>query len=295
MKLKIELVPETCFFKNLRSEIPPATWDKLRKECYAKADNTCEICGGRGDKHPVECHEIWEYNDSTNTQILKGLIALCPQCHEVKHIGLAQLQGKFGQALSHLAEINNISIKEARSEVTKAFNVWGRRSKKNWTLDISWLNQKLQPAPIRSIYCCACRKDIEAYLTNGAEVYPHREDLKDIPFWKCPTCGNHVGCHVKTDKPTDPLGYIPTPVIAQWRRLIHAKMDPLWQSGAWTRRAVYAWMTQQLGWKFHISCLRTIKEAETAYLLLDRIPKTKEESDQTSIEMNRIFGEDVPL
>lgn len=35
------------------------------------------------------------------------------------------------------------------------------------------------------IFCCGCQKEVDALLTSGAEIYPHRCDLKDLPFWKC--------------------------------------------------------------------------------------------------------------
>ncbi len=60
------------------------------------------------------------------------------------------------------------------------------------------------------IYCCGCNEKIKARLTNGEEIYPHRTDLYLLPFWKCDSCGNFVGCHHKTDNPTKPLGCIPS-------------------------------------------------------------------------------------
>lgn len=60
------------------------------------------------------------------------------------------------------------------------------------------------------IYCTGCGKDVQARLTDGAERYPHRPDLYELPFWKCDTCGNYVGCHHKTRAPTKPLGCIAT-------------------------------------------------------------------------------------
>jgi hypothetical protein len=60
-KLSIELVPQTCWFSNVRDHVDQKTWDILRKDTYKKANYKCEICGGVGSKHPVECHEIWDY------------------------------------------------------------------------------------------------------------------------------------------------------------------------------------------------------------------------------------------
>lgn len=45
------------------------------------------------------------------------------------------------------------------------------------------------------IHCCGCGETVTARLTDGREIYPHRQDLSGLPFWKCDTCGNYVGCH----------------------------------------------------------------------------------------------------
>jgi 5-methylcytosine-specific restriction endonuclease McrA len=106
-KLTVEIVPESCHFKNVRSEVSKEQWDKLRKQTYRAANYRCEICGGKGDKWPVECHEVRDYNEETKMQKLVRLIVLCPACHEVKHLDLASLNGRFEEAVSHLRTINN--------------------------------------------------------------------------------------------------------------------------------------------------------------------------------------------
>jgi hypothetical protein len=142
IKLTIELVPKTCWFSNVRKHISNSEWDLLRKETYRKAKNRCEICDGVGSKHPVECHEIWNYDDETYTQRLEGLIALCPSCHSVKHIGLASLNDHFGEAVAHLAKVNGWSALEAEKFVANELRIWKERSQHEWTLDLSWLEHK---------------------------------------------------------------------------------------------------------------------------------------------------------
>lgn len=93
--LTVELVPKTCWFSNVRENVPRSTWDKLRKATYAAANYHCEVCGEQGSRHPVECHEIWRYHSKRFVQKLFGLVALCPACHEVKHFGLALPQKPF--------------------------------------------------------------------------------------------------------------------------------------------------------------------------------------------------------
>ena len=137
MKLSIELVPQSSFYTNLRSMLPKVKWDEIRKEQYKKSKYTCDVCGGIGDRWPVECHEIWEYDDKNHIQKLVGFTSLCPACHEVKHIGLAGIRGRHEQALQHLMAINNISKMEATICIEEQFSIWHLRSQRAWEVDIT--------------------------------------------------------------------------------------------------------------------------------------------------------------
>lgn len=140
-RLTIELVPSTSWFDNVRSAVTKSDWDIIRKQVYKEANSICQICGGIGSKHPVECHEIWEYNDTTMIQKLNGMIALCPKCHMVKHIGFAQIQGKLNVAISHLSKVNKISKKEAEKYVADSFLLWSKRSLHSWSVDLTYLSK----------------------------------------------------------------------------------------------------------------------------------------------------------
>ena len=140
-KLTIELVPSTTWGENLRSLLSKSEWDRIRKSVYEKAQNKCEICGGVGPRWPVECHEIWYYEEESKTQYLRGFVALCPNCHQVKHMGRTMSIGKGLQATKHLAKVNGWSLQDARYYIEVMFEVWHRRSQENWKLDISWLNE----------------------------------------------------------------------------------------------------------------------------------------------------------
>lgn len=138
-KLTIELVPASQWNDNLRSHLTPAKWNMLRSACYAKAGHICEICAGRGPKHPVECHEIWDYNDSARVQTLLGLISLCPACHQVKHIGLAAHRGLLGRAMLHLMNVNEWPGELAEQYIMRQFEIHHLRSQLQWSIDLSWL------------------------------------------------------------------------------------------------------------------------------------------------------------
>lgn len=124
----------------------------------------------------------------------------------------------------------------------------------------------------RIIYCCGCERDVQARLTFGDEIYPSRPDLASLPFWRCDSCRNYVGCHHKTDKPTRPLGCIPTPELRRARGKIHAILDPLWKSGRIGRRPLYAKIAERMEQRsFHTSHIRTIEQAREVYRVVLQI------------------------
>jgi len=140
-KLTIEFVPTTCWFSNVRDHVSAAVWKKITAVVAEKAGSRCEICDGRGHRHPVECHEVWFYDDKTLTQKLVRLIALCPSCHEVKHIGLTKKRGRLKKALEHMAKVNQWHITRAEIYRKNVFALWRRRSLFAWKLDLSYLNE----------------------------------------------------------------------------------------------------------------------------------------------------------
>lgn len=121
------------------------------------------------------------------------------------------------------------------------------------------------------IYCIKCNKDIEARLTDGKEIYQHRPDLYSIPFWKCDTCKNFVGCHWKSDKPTKPLGNIPTKEVKQIRMKIHSILDPLWKQGKMRRSELYAVLSKELGYTYHTAEIKSVEDGEKIIKLLTKI------------------------
>jgi hypothetical protein len=142
MKLTVELVPSTCWYVNVRSNVSKSKWDRIRKEVYKKAGYKCEICGGIGSTWPVEAHEIFEYDDQIHVQRLVQIMALCSKCHEVKHLGRAMACGKLDAAKEHLAEVNEWTTQETDDYVAKQFELWQERSKHDWTLDLSVLEDE---------------------------------------------------------------------------------------------------------------------------------------------------------
>lgn len=105
--LTVELVPQTCWFSNVRDHVSQATWNVLRK-----------------------------------VQKLTGLTALCPSCHQVKHIGLAEIRGQAEAAKKHLAKVNCWTTQQTETYLAEVWQIWGERSQHSWKLDLSWLEQE---------------------------------------------------------------------------------------------------------------------------------------------------------
>lgn len=139
--LTVELVPRTSWFVNVRSHVSKGEWERLKKLTFGRAGHRCEICGGRGPKWPVECHEVFAYDDARHVQKLVRLVALCPGCHEVKHFGLAGVRGRRREALAHLARVNGWSQADAELYLEACFETWHRRSCHEWTLDLTHLEE----------------------------------------------------------------------------------------------------------------------------------------------------------
>jgi hypothetical protein len=139
IKLTIELVPNTCWFSNVRNHVSKDEWDRIRKAVFRNAQNRCQVCGGRGPQWPVECHEIFDFINETRTQKLLSLAAVCPSCHQVKHIGLAQIKGKEQEALEHICNVNGWTMSQARTYEESQIEIWRERCQYDWSVDLSFL------------------------------------------------------------------------------------------------------------------------------------------------------------
>jgi hypothetical protein len=147
LRLTIDLVPETCWYSSLYRQIPQSKWKKLRKQACAEAGDACQICGAKGR---LNCHEVWEFDDKTFTQKLKGFVALCSMCHHIKHFGMFQILVGKGQldldaVIDHFCKVNNVSRKVFGAHKTQAFDVWRERSQHQWEADLGKWREFIAP------------------------------------------------------------------------------------------------------------------------------------------------------
>ncbi len=139
-KLQFELVPDGCWYSNLRTILSKAQWDFLKSDAKERADGKCMICGTKTSR--LEAHERWSYDEKTATQKLEDIVAVCKDCHAVIHIGRTQLKGDEARAEKHYMKVNNCTYAEYRKELGKANEIHQRRNQiSEWKLDLSYLKK----------------------------------------------------------------------------------------------------------------------------------------------------------
>lgn len=139
-KLSFELVPEECWYSNLRSVLSQSEWDVIRKDAYKRYRYRCACCGASGR---MEAHEKWSYDEGKALQKLEEVVALCRGCHEVVHIGRTQLMGRQMDAMEHYMKVNQCSQMDFHAALQAANEEYLRRNKiEGWVTDLTWLKEK---------------------------------------------------------------------------------------------------------------------------------------------------------
>ena len=139
-KLNFELVPDSCWYSNLRTLLSKKQWDFIRKDAIARSNGVCAICGAKVKR--LEGHEQWEYDEKNGIQKLVNVIAVCHDCHSVIHIGRTQLVGDIERAEKHFQKVNNCSYADYRKALGQANEDHQRRNQvSQWNLDLTWLQR----------------------------------------------------------------------------------------------------------------------------------------------------------
>lgn len=140
--LFVDMVPQSCWFTNVRTCVGKRDWERIRWMVTSRADNRCEVCGARPDRSKeisMETHERWSYDVGQKVQTLRRLICLCTSCHTVTHYGLAQIKGLKAVAFAHLMKVNGWNKITTQVQISDAFDLWKLRSSVTWSLDLSIL------------------------------------------------------------------------------------------------------------------------------------------------------------
>jgi hypothetical protein len=100
-----------------------------------------------------------------------GLVALCPACHRVKHLGRSHAEGRGDGAIAQLMAVNGWSIEKTEAYIDLVLDIWKLRSRAPWGLDLSWLaahgiaiparrdapgeSRQVDPSRVSQPDCCA--------------------------------------------------------------------------------------------------------------------------------------------
>ena len=135
-KLEFEMVPDGCWYVNLRSHYSKKDWDVIRLDAKNRANGKCMICGRKTER--LEAHEKWSYDEKKAVQKLEDVVSICHDCHSVIHIGRTQLLGNTEKAENHYMKVNGVSYSEMRKDLGVANEIHKRRNLiSEWITDIS--------------------------------------------------------------------------------------------------------------------------------------------------------------
>lgn len=87
-----------------------------------------------------------------------------------------------------------------------------------------------------------------AEWVQNKEIYG-RNYGKSYMCWLCKPCDAYVGCHENTRRP---LGTIANKETREWRKKVHAVIDPLWRENEYKRGEVYMALNDAFGEEVHV-------------------------------------------
>ena len=142
-KLNFELIPDGCWYYNLRSVLSKEQWDFIKKDAKERSGGKCAVCGRKTAS--LDAHEQWEYDEKNGVQKLKNVIAVCKDCHAAIHINRTWLKGDPERAENHYMKVNGCSYTEMRADMGKANETQKRLNLvSEWKLDLSWLKRYIK-------------------------------------------------------------------------------------------------------------------------------------------------------
>jgi hypothetical protein len=152
--LQLELIPESSWGRSLAHLLPRPIWDEIRRDVYKEFDYTCCLC--KATDCEVHAHELWEYNDKTHVQKLRGFQCLCADCHAVKHWGhTVQMvhEGKYPKdtierLTLHFCRVNNCGPLDFELHKVEMGNLYQKRSKHVYKIDFG----RFEPSKVVKIW-----------------------------------------------------------------------------------------------------------------------------------------------
>lgn len=142
LRLSIEPIPAGSRLASLARLMPAGRWHRIRRTVYRHASYRCRICGRQGR---LRCHELWQYNQETGYQWLRGFQALCRDCHDVKHILFARNSRQRARLLRHFMTVNGASYRQAEGCLKAARRRQHRLNQRDWIVNYGDYNWRMPP------------------------------------------------------------------------------------------------------------------------------------------------------
>lgn len=176
-RLTIELTPASAPHVDVRRQAGRAVWAHIARTALRRAHGACGVCGAGERADELTCHPVYHYDLDAQVGRLDEIIALCPACLQVKHVGRAFIHGHYREARAHLARVNGWTTERAERYVRESFRTWEQRSEHAWTFDVSMLEQmcaraaaEMQTAEVPRVEYHA--QHVEAQHVEADEIHP---------------------------------------------------------------------------------------------------------------------------
>lgn len=130
-----------------------------------------------------------------------------------------------------------------------------------------------------NIFCCTCRREVNAVQVSGMTLFPRRPDVWKNKFYQCPYCLNYTSARhdIETGE-YKPIGFIASPALRTERIRLHELFDPIWKNDphpAQSRKGWYKYIACGLygptGKKFHFGELKSFRECQRAETMIHKI------------------------
>ncbi len=126
LKLNIDLLPKGAWNNDFSKSLPKKDWDKLRENCYRKANHRYQICGYQTDR--LDAYEMWEFDNRRKTQTLKDIIAICTKCYGVIHFKNTTRLGFREETKNYFCKLINCSEMEFANHLNQAIIEYNERN-----------------------------------------------------------------------------------------------------------------------------------------------------------------------
>lgn len=130
LKLAVEPRPSSTWRVTLADRLPKTQWDKLRRECYQRANYECQVCGDKGSR--LHAHEVWAFDDKRKLQKLVDISCRCEMCHDVHHFGRSTKvysPAYREKLIAHWCKVNELTREDFEAHLKEVMEKSKRRAK----------------------------------------------------------------------------------------------------------------------------------------------------------------------